>query len=80
MLVKCKQQPSGEFKPLPEQDDESSQHHLVSKSFSLNNFLGLTRSISQDLEEQQRHEEQIRHEDREKDLRNIEIFLRVHQT
>ena len=64
MLVKCRQQPSVEFSPLPAQDDESSQHHLVSKPFTLNNFLGLTRSISKDLEEQRRHEKQIRHEER----------------
>ena len=80
LLVKCKQQPPVDFSPLPEHDDEYSQSQLAAKSFTLNDFHSLTRSIRQDTEEQQRHEEQIRHEDREKDLRNIEIFLRVHQT
>ena len=80
MLVKCKQQPSVEWSPLSEQDDEYSQHQLAAKPFSLNNFLCLTSSISQDLEEQQRHEEQIRHEERGKDLRTIQILLGLYPT
>ena len=79
-LVKFKQQPSVDFSPLPEHDDESSQHQLAAKTFTLNDFPRLIRSIRQDTEEQQSHEEQIRNEEREKDLRTIQISLRLHPT
>ena len=80
MLVKCKQQSPVDFSPLPEHDDEYSQSQLAAKSFTLNDFHSLTRSIRQDTEEQQRHEEQIRHEEREKDLRTIQILLGLYPT
>ena len=80
LLVKCKQQPSADFSPLPEHDDESAQPQLAAKPFTLNDFHSLTRSIRQDTEEQQRHEEQIRHEERKKDLRTLQIFLGLHAT
>ena len=79
-LVKFKQQPSVDFSPLPEHDDESSQHQLAAKTFTLNDFPRLIRSIRQDTEEQQSHEEQIRNEEREKDLRTIQILVGLHPT
>ena len=80
LLEKCKQQHSVDFSPLPEHDDESSQHQLADKPFTLNDFHSLTRSIRQDTEEQRSYEEQIRHEEREKDLRTIQIMLGLHPT
>ena len=58
LLLKFKQQPSVEFSPMTEHDDESSKHQLAAKPFTLNDFHSLTRSIRKDTEEQRRHEEQ----------------------
>ena len=80
LLVKCKQQPSVDFSPMPEHDDESPQPQLAATPFTLNDFHSLTRSIRQDTEEQRSHEEQIRHEEREKDLRTIQILVGLHPT
>ena len=60
MLVKSEQQPSVDFISVPEQDYECLQHQLIAKPLTLKDFLGLKRSISQDLAEQRRHEEKIR--------------------
>ena len=80
LLVKFKQQPLVDFSPLPEPDDKSSQSQLAAKTFTLNDCHSLTRSIRQDPEEKRRHEEQIRHEEREKDLRTIQILVGLHPT
>ena len=81
MLRKFKEQPSI-VSPPPKQDDDHPQHHLPAKPFTLSDFLSLTRSrnLNENPEEQRRWEVQMRREERERDLKNIEILLGVHQT